>query len=156
MTQLNFRKVAATLAVVGTAGLFAVVPSSTASALPEVPAGSYVVSSDPAHHSTDLNDSDPAHHRPYTVCSASTNDCVLVPIPGFDVNGYKLDSPQSVTPMNPDNDPAHHSTDLNDPDPAHHRPYLVCNSPTDCRWVPIPGFDVNGNRVVDTEASFFS
>lgn len=158
MASKNFRKLAATLAVVGSAGLFAIAPTSTASAQIEIPEGSYIKgSTDPAHHSTDVNDPDPAHHRPYTVCSASTNDCVLVPVPGFDVNGYRIGSEQSVTPVETDLDPAHHSTDVNDPDPAHHRPYLVCTSPLDCRLVPIPGFDVNGFPLDDVETEeFFS
>ena len=92
---------------------------------------------DPAHHTTDVNDPDPAHHRPYEVCSASTSDCVLVPVAGFDVNGYPLSTPRPTPQV--DSDPAHHSLDVNDPDPAHHRPILVDGVVT-----ALPGFDLNG------------
>ncbi len=45
-------------------------------------------------------------------------------------------------------DPAHHSTDVNDPDPAHHRPYFVCSASTArCTLTPVPGFDLAGKRV---------
>lgn len=106
---------------------------------------------DPAHHSTDLNDPDPAHHRPNLVCSTSSTDCKLVPIAGFDLQGNRLGSvpPTGGIPPYPSGynpDPAHHSTDLNDPDPAHHQPTFEWDGTT---WVltPIPGFDLNGNRI---------
>ena len=107
--------------------------------------------SDPAHHSTDVNDPDPAHHRPILVFSASTNEWVLTPIAGFDLNGYPVggSTPGTTTPTPPpgyDPDPAHHSTDVNDPDPAHHRPYYVYADGT-WRLVPVPGFDLNGYPV---------
>lgn len=111
------------------------------------------VISDPAHHSTDVNDPDPAHHRPILLCptSAGGGACVLTPVAGFDLNGYPLGTtpPSDEQPPYPswyNPDPAHHSTDLNDPDPAHHRPVLVW---TGSEWElqPIPGFDLNGHRV---------
>lgn len=116
-----------------------------------VPNAAGAVDYDPAHHSTDVNDPDPAHHRPIVVFSASTGEAVLVPVAGFDLNGYPIGSGNggttpSTLPAGYSTDPAHHSTDLNDPDPAHHRPYFVFENGQG-RYVPIPGFDINGNRI---------
>lgn len=105
------------------------------------------VDNDPAHHSTDVSDMDPAHHRPFYVCSASTTDCTWVPVAGFDVNGNATSSQPGTPAGTVDNDPAHHSTDASDTDPAHHRPFFVCDTPSDCRWVPVAGFDLNGMPV---------
>ena len=57
--------------------------------------------------------------------------------------------PTSGVPPYPsgyDSDPAHHSTNLNDPDSAHHQPTLEWNG---TEWVltPIPGFDLSGNKL---------
>lgn len=108
---------------------------------------------DPAHHSLDINDPDPAHHRPYFVCSASTQTCVLTPVPGFTLAGTRAANPPTsnrpvILPPGYSQDPAHHSTDLNDPDPAHHQPTLEFDEETGTFILtPIPGFDLNGFRV---------
>lgn len=130
----------------GTLALGTIVAPTSASAW--TPPANYPVNYDPAHHSLDPNDPDPMHHRPILVFSASTNEWVLTPLAGFDLNGYPVDgsTPEPTTPVPPagyDPDPAHHSTDLSDPDPAHHRPYWVFEDGT-WRLVPVPGFDFNG------------
>ena len=43
---------------------------------------------DPAHHSTNVNDPDPAHHQPVLTNVGGTYE--LVAIPGFDLNGNRV------------------------------------------------------------------